>query len=822
MTFSCFKNYNVRKLGYEELKKGVKIMVSGLGANVLDYIVSFFASLASMITVDFLVYGIAALFGVFLIYGIVRVLRSYEIHSLRAIKSINKYLIKNPHVKDSNLIEFNGQMRKLPTRMRERWQLYMLERDGGPSKYMTGEHCVERPLRYSSITNFLKQFKYAITVVAVLGFLLVAGFLSGQSITDTLASVLLRVSVLPLCFILLCSLFSVIVQARYHYITTDLADNFTIFMRNVDKATLTMPDYVDYELLFTKKEIRDGIPVLREYLEKRALEEQRLIEEAKKNAVEYSPYKFDDLGVNGSLLLERAVHESEEFLLTRIRLQNEITDLNKDMERSKRGFEDIEKEAQRKLQTIRENLERLKKQADESTNRIEVNYIRKQEAEEIKKQSFIERDLEEYRKRADEEQKNITVEIQRRKETIDTQRSGIEDALKAEYNTFATKVYEELNKKMAEDQAEIVQTYEDAIAAYKAKLKEIAADADRKDSMIEARNLEIDNLRMNGKTGQYSAPAVSVSDGGLGNDGYNASHELYTEETGENLINSNLEETKGEEFIDYSQYYDENGNLIDYSATAENATEYAYDDYSQYYDADGNLIDYSQYYDENGNYIEPKAVVEEPVRLEQKVEEPVVEKPVVAESKEVVPVVKEEKPVKAAAKPKAATKAKTTTTTAKKTTTTRLSTSKKKSMPSTTGRRLTTNKVPGATKTSVTKSNMDAATKAKVNANPKIATELEDLMKLQRAIEKESSNLVKQQQELRSQINTTLKDIDADTSITKSDRNKYLKQIKLLIEDLKVQAQNAKERGAPKTEQNAINKSIMDLLNAIAKYSAEK
>ena len=40
--------------------------------------------------------------------------------------------------------------------------------------------------------------------------------------------------------------------------------------------------------------------------------------------------------------------------------------------------------------------------------------------------------------------------------------------------------------------------------------------------------------------------------------------------------------------IDYSEYYDENGNLIDYS---------------QYYDENGNLIDYSKYYDAEGNYI---------------------------------------------------------------------------------------------------------------------------------------------------------------------------------------------------------------------------
>ncbi|MCL2539967.1 MAG: hypothetical protein FWE53_00835 [Firmicutes bacterium] len=776
-------------------------MVSILGAdNIMEYLISFFATVAEIVTIDYVLYGVLGLFAAFLIYGIVRVCLAYELRSLRAIKKINKYLIKNPQVKDTTLIDFNGQMRKLPKRMRERWQLYMLERDGVPSKYMTGEHCVERPLRYSSIKQFLRQFKYGVALVGIVSFLLATGF-AASGLGEALSVTLLKIAVIPLMFVVLCFLFCVIIEARYSFVTSDLSDNFAIFMRNVDKSTITMPDYVDYELLFTKQEIREGIPVLREYLEKRALEEQRLIEEAKKNAVEHSPYNFDELGINGALLLERAVHESEAFLLTRIRLQNEINDLHKDMEKSKRTFEDTEKEGQRKLQTIRENLDRLKKQADESTNRIEVNYIRKQEAEEVKKQTYIERDLEEYRKRAEEEQRNVTIEIQRRKETIDSQRAGIEVALKAEYNTFATKVYAELNKKMSEDHAETVQGYEDTLAKYKAKVKELAQESDRMESVIEARNLEIDNMRMTGKgnrdKGQNdSGRAPRVSDGSNGNEGYNAVTDKLNYEPAPaaysyepepvafsppgasqepepvNLINSAAKQSV-EEVVDYSQYYDENGNLIDFTAGEAEGSNVEADDYSQYYDENGNLIDYSRFYDENGNYIGESTAAQEP--------EEVIVPQVVAEAPK--PEIK-----KPAAKPKAAT--------AKKT---RVSTAQKKAMPSATGRRLTSNEATGASK--------------------KLGSEMNDLLKLQKQIEKQSSDLVKQQQELRNQISNTLTDIDKDDSISKAERNKYLKQIKTLIEDLKVQAQEAKDRGAPKSEQNAINKSIMELLNAIAKYS---
>jgi|GEM_PF-2801659 len=821
----------------------VSLLASAASTSLMDHLYAFFKSLAELITAEIFGYCVAGLLGILLIYGIVRISRSYEVRSLKAIKKITKYLESNPQVKDSTLVEFHKQMQRLPAGMRDRWHLYMLERDGAPSNYMNVEQCVERPLRYSSIISFLKQFKAGVIIISAFALLFSAAAFVALGV-DPPASSTLRVSVLPLAFVIVCMLFNVIVQARYDHLCSDLYANFAVFMRNIDKATITMPDYVDYELLFTKKEIRVGLPMLREYLEKRDFEEQRLIEEAKKNAVEYSPYKFDDLGVDGALLLERAVHESEAFLLTRIRLQSEITDLNKDMERSKQGFEDIEKEAHRKLQTIKENLDRLKKQAEESTNRIEVNYIRKQEGEELKKQTFIERDLEEYRKRADDEQKNLTIEIQKRKETIEAQHTGIEEALKSEYNTFSAKVYEQLNKKMSDDHNETIRNYEDIIARYKAKAKELALASDNKDSIIEARDLEIENLRANGGQVEHVETKKNrkrdryVDDIGheprsYNNDAYNASHDLPEPEKGENLINT-AKESSVDEYADYSKFYDDNGTAIDFTqpeTTDTSAEEDSnYDDYSQYYDAKGNLIDYSKNYNADGSYVSAASVPF--VSTTQKAQNnyastqttatayvPPVgansSKPIIVVEAEGAPApkpVSQPKPVveeKSIAKP-AVTKPKSTTT--KPT---------KKPAASATGRRLTTNR----TKASASSVNAKASATPSGAGKSKQAdagVELDDLMKLQKAIEKENSNLIKQQEELRSQISTTLKDLDETKEISKQERNKRLKQLKSLIEDLKVQAQTAKANGASKQELKEINKSTMDLLAAIAKYSSEK
>ena len=62
---------------------------------------------------------------------------------------------------------------------------------------------------------------------------------------------------------------------------------FHYFGRKMDKAVTTMPDYVDFEVLFTKKEIKRGIPVLNEYLEKRAQIKREYKAALKSNRAEF-------------------------------------------------------------------------------------------------------------------------------------------------------------------------------------------------------------------------------------------------------------------------------------------------------------------------------------------------------------------------------------------------------------------------------------------------------------------------------------------------------------------------------------------------------
>ena len=57
-----------------------------------------------------------------------------------------------------------------------------------------------------------------------------------------------------------------------------------------------MPPYIDYEILFTQKEIKDGISVLQEYLDKKAIQEQK--EKEEEFAVVVAVSDLDEVKIN--------------------------------------------------------------------------------------------------------------------------------------------------------------------------------------------------------------------------------------------------------------------------------------------------------------------------------------------------------------------------------------------------------------------------------------------------------------------------------------------------------------------------------------------
>lgn len=572
-----------------------------------DSLLDFFTSLVASIDYSTLLYIFAGVMLGLILISAFGLLWSYEERCMRAIRKINKYLSKHSSVNDNNIVAFNTLMKKLPRRVRDRWQLFMLERDGTPSRYLNLEYCVKRPLNNSAFLQLRNQVRYISIILAALGLMLslMVAVVSPATSTSSLIAVFANCTITPCVVLAAGYLYLMILQLRYKYLNTDFYDIFTNFTRNLDKASTTLPDYVDYELLFTRKEIDAGIPVLREYLEKKALEEQRLLERARRAEVEHSPYDFDELGVNGQQLIERAVSESENFLLEKIDIQTEINRLEKQKDTTTKNMEDIEREANKRLQAINENLERLDKELAEKTNKVEINFTMGQIRQERDKKATLEKDLATRLEKEKTAQDALNVEIQKRKEKIDEGKHDVESALKAEYNNFAGRLYDEIYQKVVNSCAEDIHKYQIQIDRLKNKLLEFDKELDVRDTALKTKDIEIESLKLElSKSGSKHEKADKRKKSKNDDTDYEIEPNgevsyATTQDTAEqqNLMSTTSGVAEGDNTSDYSQYYDAQGNAIDYSqdnATTEN-------DKSLFYDENGNLIDYSEYYDEFGN-----------------------------------------------------------------------------------------------------------------------------------------------------------------------------------------------------------------------------
>ena len=416
--------------------------------SVRNFVVNLFVTLAQQWFWPIIFVGLMLL-AVVVMVALIR--GSYENKLLKSINKLNKYFLAKPFITEENLVEFNLKMKRVPKTLRNSWQIYMLNREDGPTKYINTNTCVDKPLRSSSIEKHLGNFSIFTTLIAVLALSVGLAYSYKAGIDVVEENMRLLVAVLcPLAVVVIYSIYVLFARLRKNEIYSLLFENFPVFERNLEKAVTTLPAYVDYEILFTKQEIKEGIPILQQYLEKRALVEQEQLEKARESSVACEEYDFGDLGIDGSLVLERAMKESETFIKVRKRLQDESDAIEAEKENYKKNFETTSKDMQRKLQASRENLDSLRAQQEASTNRIESNYIRKQQGDEIKKQQQLEKDLEEATTKFNNEQEALDGEIKKREAEIEEKKNFVQQAMLLEFKHYANTLYKALTEKAAE------------------------------------------------------------------------------------------------------------------------------------------------------------------------------------------------------------------------------------------------------------------------------------------------------------------------------------------------------------------------------------
>ena len=457
--------------------------------NVIQELVS------TMLTVDRIFYIGVGFVLLMIVFFFIKSSLSYEVKLARTIDRLNNWLGRNRNITASNLIEFNSLIkdRRSPKVLRKHWQQFMLYRDKLPSEYMSAYNCIDRPSKTSSFSANIKNFSFIVIMDAIITFFLGLIYYAGKA--DTVVASISLSLLAPVTILFIGVVAIIVLRLMQNYNLASLYQTFHLFSRGIDNASATIPKYVDFEVLFTQKEIKEGIPVLGEYLEKRARQEQEELEEAQKNAVSHEEYDFASSGVDGSLMLERAMKESETYINAKQRLLSEIQQFESEITTLGRNYENTSKDFQRKLQASKENMERLRQQQEESTNRIEVNYIRKQQQDEVRKQEQLEKDLDDTTNKYNVEVNSLNQEIEKRRAQIEERKARVQDAMDSEYQSFASKLHENIQaeiQKASEDDIQKLSVEKDQYAQAIAYLKN---ETDNKDEIIKAKDQTIEELQ---------------------------------------------------------------------------------------------------------------------------------------------------------------------------------------------------------------------------------------------------------------------------------------------------------------------------------------
>ncbi len=406
---------------------------------IVDSITSFFVDIASSIGIDVIFFIALAVEAVLVLFFLFKSLLSYEAKLNRSLEKINMWLFEKKIVSEDNIKELNYLFKaKSPSRLCYFWQQYILFREGTPSSYLSTDNLIEKPLKTSSFSANIKN----LTILTVI-WSLISAFLvfvcsnvpvASMDVLDAAAAICVPIFVLIIGIV-----FIIYIRHRKNSTLNSLYQNVSLFGRFMDNACIDLPSYIDYQLLFTPQEIENGQPVLREFLDYKARKEKEEFNKAREESFQTEEYDFSATGVDGSVVLDRAMSESEKYLKKKEKILLKISQFEAELDTRRKNFDNIQKDYQTKIQASKENVERLRQMQEETTNRIESNYYRKQQTQEIGKQEQYEQEFEQQRTKYMLEKKEGEDEIARLNAQLEADKVEVENAMISEYKTFFNK-----------------------------------------------------------------------------------------------------------------------------------------------------------------------------------------------------------------------------------------------------------------------------------------------------------------------------------------------------------------------------------------------
>ena len=479
----------------------INSMLEPLGG-VFDNVTTFFGDLSTMFNYSYIMGAILVLSMILLVLILfittVKLGKTYESQLLRTVIDFNKYFTKVPNITEENLIEINNRFKRVPKIMRTCWQNYMINRDKKPSEFLNSVTCVDQPSRssdYAATTNVSMLHLSVLSFVTfIFNFMMTYACQSVLGAEFSTISGLFYTLFAPLVIVIVGYIFIAFYKSMQAKKFADLYYQFNEFERFIDKACETMPQVVDYEVLFTPQEIKNSIPVLQEYLEKRADQEAKEAELAQLNANHFENFDFSSLGVESQLLMDRAMLESEKFFNVKRGMTERITAKETEMYNFQKQFDEVTKDFDRKTQTIKENMDQLTQQLNETTVKIEANYLKKRYNEEQQKLQQFEKDYEYANNNFAKQQREMEDEIAQYQEEIAAKKETLVKNMMAECQSYANKVWGNISSTLNEQYDSLQKETEEKVAALETKVEDMNAQLEHQDEEMKIKAEKILNL----------------------------------------------------------------------------------------------------------------------------------------------------------------------------------------------------------------------------------------------------------------------------------------------------------------------------------------
>ena len=522
-----------------------------------------------------IVLGVEALF---ILLFVIKTVFSYEARLKRSLDKSNKWLFKFKKIDTDNIKDFNKVIKSGPKRLVYYWQQFILYRDGGPSAYMTEENVIEKPLKTSSWLGNIRNLMMLTGVWAIIAFLFGIISQAGQTLTFQSIAVTLF---FPSLVLVVGAIAIIILKGKRVLNLDDIYHLFHIFSRFVTNACVDLPPYIDFDLLFTAKEIENGNAQLREYYEARARKAKEEFEKAKVSEEEVQQFDFGDVGVEGTLLLNRAMKESGTYLNKQNQALSQIAQIEGQKDALKRNFENIQMDLQRKIQASKENIQKLIEQQAATTSRVDIGLLRQQQDKEAKKKAQLELDYEHEEQRYNSSKKELDDDIAELNKILDQSLQDAQKGMASEYKTFFEKVMQSAYKSAANKVKEEKQALIDERDKNEQELINVQTQIKR---------LMDENATLREKLEKIE-PNFKEQDSTQNNGHYDEDGNYVYEDGSYHDKNGNFHDTNGD-------IYDMNGSLI-YSHAQKLAEEEAKvkeiennqkTDFGAYLDEEGNVV----------------------------------------------------------------------------------------------------------------------------------------------------------------------------------------------------------------------------------------